>query len=88
MITHRKAGRDGLIGVNQDMVVFVGKLGVGDRVRHTIETGRHAWLPIAECKLELTGLPWKGDDGAAVSEASGLTLVSAGPAQLMLIDLN
>ena len=83
-----KSGRDGSIPINQDADVFIGKLGGGDRISHTLKPGRHGWLQMAEGKVELNGLPLKAGDGAAVSDESRLIIESTGPAQVILFDLN
>ncbi|MGA3285267.1 MAG: pirin family protein [Verrucomicrobiota bacterium] len=83
-----KSGRDGSIPINQDADVFVGKLGAGDKISHTLKPGRHGWLQVAEGRVVLNGLPLKAGDGAAISDESKLVLESTGPAQVILFDLN
>jgi hypothetical protein len=83
-----KSGRDGSIPINQDVDVFVGKLGAGDKISHTLKPGRHAWLQMAEGEMELNGLPLKAGDGAAVSDENKLILETTRPAQVILFDLN
>jgi len=83
-----KSGRDGSIPINQDADVFIGKLGAGDRLNHSLKPGRHAWLQVAEGGVELNGQPLKAGDGAAVSGENKLVLESTGPAQVILFDLN
>jgi hypothetical protein len=83
-----KSGRDGSIPINQDADVFIGKLGGGDKISHTLKPGRHGWLQLAEGEVKLNGLPLKAGDGAAVSDESRLIIESAGPAQVILFDLD
>ena len=83
-----KSGRDGSIPINQDVDVFIGKLSAGNHISHTLKPGRHAWLQMAEGEVKLNGLPLKAGDGAAVSDESRLIIESAGPAQVILFDLN
>jgi len=87
-LTASKSGRDGSIPINQDVDVFIGKLGGGDKISHTPKPGRHAWLQVAEGDMNLNGLLLKAGDGAAVSGENKLTLESTGPAQVILFDLN
>jgi redox-sensitive bicupin YhaK (pirin superfamily) len=87
-LTASKSGRDGSIPINQDVDVFIGKLGVGDKIGHTFKPGRYGWLQVAEGEMELNGLPLKAGAGAAVSDENKLTLESTGPAQVILFDLN
>ena len=83
-----KSGRDGSIPINQDVDVFVGKLGAGQKISHMLKPGRHGWLQVAEGRVGLNGMPLKAGDGAAVSDESQLVLESTGPAQVILFDLN
>jgi redox-sensitive bicupin YhaK (pirin superfamily) len=83
-----KPGRDGSIPINQDADVFIGKFKTGDKISHPLKPGRHAWLQMAEGEVKLNGLPLKAGDGAAVSDESRLIIESAGPAQVILFDLN
>jgi redox-sensitive bicupin YhaK (pirin superfamily) len=83
-----KSGRDGSIPINQDVDVFIGKLSAGNHISHTLKPGRHAWLQVAEGEVKLNGQSLKAGDGAAVSDENKLVLESAGPAQVILFDLN
>ena len=83
-----KSGRDGSIPINQDVDVFIGKLCAGNHISHTLKPGRHAWLQVAEGEVKLNGQSLKAGDGAAVSDENKLVLESAGPAQVILFDLN
>ena len=87
-LTASKSGRDGSIPLNQDVDVFIGKLGGGDKISHALKPGRHVWLQVAEGEMALNGLPLKAGDGAAVSNESKLVLGSTSPAQAILFDLN
>jgi redox-sensitive bicupin YhaK (pirin superfamily) len=83
-----KSGRDGSIPINQDADVFIGKLGVGDRISHILKPGRHGWLQITEGEVELNGLPLKAGDGAAVSKETSVHLTGKSSAQVLFFDLN
>ncbi len=83
-----KSGRDGSIPINQDVDVFVGKLGVGDKVSHALQPGRHAWLHVAAGGVELNGLSLAAGDGAALSEEPAVKLAGKSPAQILIFDLN
>src|SRR4051794_6608888 len=48
-----KTGRDGSIPIHQDADLWLGKLGAGNRVTHTLAPGRHAWLHVAEGEVSL-----------------------------------
>jgi len=83
-----KSGRDGSIPINQDTDVLLGKLGAGQKISHTLKPGRHGWLQVAEGTVDLNGRPLKAGDGAAISDEGKLVLAAAGPAQVILFDLN
>jgi redox-sensitive bicupin YhaK (pirin superfamily) len=83
-----KSGRDGSIPINQDADVFVGKLGAGDQISYALKPGRHAWMHIAEGQIKLNSVVLSGGDGAAISDENKLILEAAGPAQVLLFDLN
>jgi redox-sensitive bicupin YhaK (pirin superfamily) len=83
-----KSGCDGSIPINQDVNVFVGKLGAGDRISYALQPGRHAWVHVAEGGVELNGLTLAAGDGAALSGESAITLAGKSPAQVLIFDLN
>jgi redox-sensitive bicupin YhaK (pirin superfamily) len=83
-----KSGRESSISINQDVEVFVGKLGTGDKISHALKPGRHAWVHVAEGGIELNGLTLAAGDGVALSEESVIKLTGKSPAQVLLFDLN
>jgi redox-sensitive bicupin YhaK (pirin superfamily) len=87
-LTASKSGRDGSIPINQDVDVFIGKLGIGDKVSHTLKPGRYGWLQVAEGEVELNGLPLKAGDGAALSGEPSVQLAGKSAARVILFDMN
>ncbi len=87
-LTASKSGRDGSIPIHQDADVFLGELGVGDKIGHMVKPGRHAWLQVAEGEMELNGLSLKAGDGAGISEESAVNLTGKSAARVLLFDLN
>jgi quercetin 2,3-dioxygenase len=83
-----KTGRDGSISINQDADLWVGRLGEGNRVTHTLAAGRHAWLHVAEGEVALNGKKLSGGDAVAVDEQGSLELSATKPSQVLLFDLN
>ncbi|HWD93034.1 MAG TPA: pirin family protein [Verrucomicrobiae bacterium] len=83
-----KTGRDGSIAINQDADLWLGKLGEGNRVTHTVAPGRHAWLHVAEGEVSLNGKKLSGGDAAAIDEQGSLELSATKPSQVLLFDLN
>src|SRR3954469_4973306 len=83
-----KTGRDGSIPIHQDADLWLGKLGAGNRVTHTLAPGRHAWLHVAEGEVSLNGKKLVTGDAAAVDEQGSLELSATKPSQVLLFDLN
>jgi quercetin 2,3-dioxygenase len=80
-------GRDGSVTVHQDASLYTGLLDSGDRVRHALGKGRHAWLQVIHGDLTASGEELHAGDGLAVSDESELVLESKGPAEVLLFDL-
>lgn len=83
-----KTGRDGSIAIHQDADLWLGKLGAGNRVTHTLAPGRHAWLHVAEGEISLNSKKLSGGDAAAIDEQGALELNATKASQVLLFDLN
>jgi quercetin 2,3-dioxygenase len=83
-----KTGRDGSIAIHQDADLWLGNLAAGNRVTHTLASGRHAWVHVAEGEVSLNGKQLNGGDAAAVSEEAALELSATKPSQVLLFDLD
>jgi len=83
-----KAGRDGSIAINQDADLYLAKLGQGDEVSHKLLPQRHAWVHVAEGKVNLNGKELGAGDGAAISGEQALEFAAKAPSQVLLFDLN
>lgn len=86
-------GRDGAVTVNQDVDLYATVLGSGERVRHELGNGRHAWVQVARGSVSLNGKPLKEGDGAAVTGERGIEIVGDagaggnGTAEVLVFDL-
>jgi redox-sensitive bicupin YhaK (pirin superfamily) len=83
-----KTGRDGSIAIHQDADLWLAKLNAGDSVAHTLRSGRHGWLHLAEGEAELNGTKLSGGDAAAITNDHELKITGLAPAQVLLFDLN
>ena len=83
-----KAGRDGSIAINQDADLFVAKLRPEEKVLHRLLPERHAWLHVAEGRVDLNGQSLKAGDGVAISGETQLEVTSKDQSQVLLFDLN
>jgi len=83
-----KTGRDGSMEIHQDAELLLAKLDAGDKVKHPLAPGRHAWVHVAEGEVTLNGKKLSAGDAAGVSEESALEISATIPAQVLLFDLN
>jgi redox-sensitive bicupin YhaK (pirin superfamily) len=83
-----KAGRDGSMAIHQDADLYLAKLDAGQSVTHSLATGRHAWVHVAEGDVSLNGQPLSGGDAVAVTGESELTLTGTKAAQVLIFDLD
>jgi redox-sensitive bicupin YhaK (pirin superfamily) len=79
---------EGSLRIHQDARVFLSSLDDGKSVSHPLAAGRHAWLQVLRGRVSLNGQELQTSDGAAVSDEGLLTIHAAGPAEVMLFDLN
>jgi redox-sensitive bicupin YhaK (pirin superfamily) len=82
------SGRDGSIGINQDVNVYLARLNSGEAVRHSLPPQRHGWIQIAEGEVTLDGEILKPGDAVALSEESGFELRASQTAQVLIFELN
>jgi quercetin 2,3-dioxygenase len=80
-------GRDGSVTIHQDADLYASRLQPGERVKHALAGGRHAWLQMVSGRVELNGTALAAGDGAAVSRESALEVVAVEPAHFLLFDL-
>jgi redox-sensitive bicupin YhaK (pirin superfamily) len=81
-------GRSGAVTIHQDATILATKLEPGERVVHALAPGRHAWVHVASGALTLDATPLAAGDGAAVSDASALTLAATtGGTHALVFDL-
>jgi quercetin 2,3-dioxygenase len=80
-------GREGSVTIHQDADLYASRLLPGERVKHALAEGRHAWLQMVSGRVELNGTELGAGDGAAVSQETGLEVVALEPAHFLLFDL-
>jgi len=80
-------GREGSVTIHQDADLYASRLLPGERVKHALAEGRHAWLQVVSGRVELNGTALGAGDGAAVSQETGLEVVALEPAHFLLFDL-
>jgi redox-sensitive bicupin YhaK (pirin superfamily) len=83
-----RSGRDGSIQINQEVDLYLAKLGAGGRVSHSLKPLRHGWVQVAEGEVSLNGQTLKEGDAAALSDELRVELSADQPAQVLVFDLN
>jgi len=79
-------GRDGSVTIHQDAQLWTGRLRAGDRARHTLAPGRHAWIHVARGDVDVNGTRLAAGDAAAIDDAGPIDLVGA-DGEVLLFDL-
>ena len=81
-------GRDESLPIHADVEMFASLLDDGDEVRHRLAQGRHAWVQVADGRVDVNGETLERGDGLAVSDEKELVLTGRnGGAELLLFDL-
>jgi quercetin 2,3-dioxygenase len=80
-------GREGSVTLHQDADLYASRLLPGERVKHALAEGRHAWLQVVSGRVELNSTALGAGDGAAVSQETGLEVVALEPSHFLLFDL-
>lgn len=78
---------DGSVRIHQDAKIYASLLDEGQKVVHTLENGRSAWLQVAAGSVTLNEIELKQGDGAAVVQESNLRITGQESAEILLFDL-
>ncbi len=77
----------GTLAIDQEIAIFLGSLGAGDALTHSLGSGRRAYLVGIGGEWTLNGQTMMPGDAARVTDESALSLKGLGPAELVLLDL-
>lgn len=80
-------GRAGAITIHQDADLYAGLLSPGERAKHHLAPGRHAWVHVVRGAVALNGTVLATGDGAAVSDEPDLDLTATADTEILLFDL-
>jgi redox-sensitive bicupin YhaK (pirin superfamily) len=83
-----KSGRDQSIAINQDADLFLARLNAGERVTHSLQSGRHAWVHVAKGEVAVNGQPLQAGDAVALEKETKIELTGNSVAQILLFDMN
>jgi redox-sensitive bicupin YhaK (pirin superfamily) len=83
-------GREGSVTVHQDLSLYSGLLGAGQRAVLQLAAGRRAWVEVARGSVVVNGVALAEGDGASVEKESQLTVEGSGGgpvAEVLVFDL-
>jgi quercetin 2,3-dioxygenase len=80
-------GREESVRIQQDVRIYAALLEPGERARHALAPGRHAWLQVARGRVALGDAALAAGDGAALSGELGLELAAEEPSEVLVFDL-
>lgn len=82
-----KEGREGALAIHQDVDLYAAVLKKGDRISHTLQPQRHAWVQVARGAITINGAPLNTSDGVAISEETEVAIEATTDAEILLFDL-
>jgi len=80
-------GREGSIGVHQDVDLWMTRVAPGDRRTFELEPGRSGWLHVARGSVSLNGQPLREGDGVAARGEGPLELAGGDTSEVLIFDL-
>jgi redox-sensitive bicupin YhaK (pirin superfamily) len=80
--------REDIIHIQQDAKMYVTVLESAEqKVLHTLEPGRHAWIHVARGSVVVNGKTLKDGDGAAITDEAKIEISGAPGGEVLLFDL-
>jgi redox-sensitive bicupin YhaK (pirin superfamily) len=84
-----KGGRDGSMAINQDANLLLARLTPGQKAAYRLESGRHAWVHVAEGEVVVNGETLRAGDALGVSNEATIDLAGgSAKSQALIFDLN
>jgi redox-sensitive bicupin YhaK (pirin superfamily) len=80
-------GRDGSLGIHQDVNLYAGFFNPTQTDYYEILAGRYAWLHVASGSIKVDSTPLQAGDAAAFLEGGEIKLVGHETAEVLLFDL-
>ncbi|MEZ4475326.1 MAG: pirin family protein [bacterium] len=80
-------GADQSVSLNQDVRLYAGLLGPGQRADHRFAPGRFGWIQVVSGAVTVGDRPLEAGDGAAIAEVGDLILHGVEDAEFLLFDL-
>ncbi len=82
-----REGQNGAVIVHQNVELYAAILAANQRIVHTLQPQRHAWVQVARGEVILNNLPLNQGDGAAISEEKEVVIEATTDAEILLFDL-
>jgi len=84
-----KSGRNGSMAINQDANLLLARLAPGQKATHRLESGRHAWVHVAEGEVVVNGEMLRAGDALGLSNEATIDLAGgSAKSQALIFDLN
>ncbi len=81
------AGSQAPVTIHQDANLLIARLDTGAQARHTLGSGRHAWVHVARGRVQLNETALNAGDGASISDEAEIRVESTKPSEVLLFDL-
>ncbi len=79
--------REGSVRIQQDVDLFATVLSNGERLSHTIRSGRGVWIQVARGEMTVNGQSLKSGDGMAILSVEQIELESPNTAEALVFDM-
>jgi len=80
-------GRDGSVTIHQDVSLYAGLLGAGQRAEVPIAKGRRAWVQVVRGSVAVNGKTLAEGDGASLENEERVAVEGQSDAELLVFDL-
>ncbi len=82
-----KNGDNGSVSINQDVNLWVGKLGENDSTKLSLGDHRHGWVQLISGQMDVDGTRMNPGDGLAISEENSLNARALAKSEFLFFDL-
>ncbi len=79
--------REGSVRIQQDVDLFATVLSNGERLSHTIRSGRGVWIQVARGEMTVNGQSLQSGDGMAILSVEQIELESPNTAEALVFDM-
>lgn len=80
-------GADGSVTIHADARLYAGIFTAGQKARHELGPGRHAWVHVARGRVRVNGQELRAGDGAALSDEAAVEVEGVDSGEVLVFDL-